>query len=395
MFSDRMPGDLTPNRLTGAVARVRTSGRAIVDLTLSNPTHAGFAYPAGLLAPLGGDEGLEYAPQPLGTIAARRAVACEYRRRGFDVPVEHVALTASTSEAYGLLFKLLTNAGDEVLVPRPSYPLFDHLTRLELVAARPYDLEYHGRWSIDHASIERAWTPRTRAVLVVSPNNPTGSFITPDDLERLATLCAERSAALIADEVFADYELEAGAVGRAGRVQDVRRALTFSLGGLSKSVGLPQVKLGWIAVGGPEALVADALRRLEMVCDTYLSVSTPVQAAATALLRDGAALRAQIQDRIAANWRRLNQLMSASPACRVLHTEGGWSAVVQVPSFESEDDLVVDLLESDGVLVHPGYFFDFPRESYLVMSLLPQEAVFADGVERILRRFAGRREHRA
>ena len=211
-------------------------------------------------------------------------MADDYARRGFDVPARHIVLTASTSDAYGWLFKLLADAGDEVLVPRPSYPLFDHLTRLEGIIARSYDLEYHGAWSIDFSSVEAALSPRTRAVLIVSPNNPTGSFVKQDDLDRLASSCASRGVALIADEVFADYELDADARASAGRVIDRRDVLAFSLGGLSKSIGLPQVKLGWMALAGPDALVDAALERLELVCDTYLSVATPVQASAAELL---------------------------------------------------------------------------------------------------------------
>ena len=303
------------------------------------------------------------------------------------MPPERIALTASTSDGYSLLFKLLANAGDEVLVPRPSYPLLDHLIRLDLLVPRPYDLDLHGAWAIDFASLEAAITPRTRAVLVVSPNNPTGSFVTAAELDRLAAICAPRGIAIVADEVFADYELEPGAAARAGRVASRGDVLSFALGGLSKSVGLPQVKLGWIAVGGPEPLAAAALQRLELVCDTYLVVSTPVQLAAAELLARGAAVRAQIAARVAANYRALQVAVAAAPSCRVLRSGGGWSAVLQVPSFEPEEELVLRLLDDDAVLTHPGYFFDFPRESFLIISLLPDEASFASGVCRVLRHF--------
>ena len=283
-----------------------------------------------------------------------------------------------------MLFKLLADAGDEVLVPRPSYPLFDHLTRLDLVTARPYDLEYHGAWSIDISSVERALTPRTRALLLVSPNNPTGSFVAARELERLAALCASGGVAIIADEVFADYELRPGAAAGAGFAMDCRHALAFSLGGLSKSAGLPQVKLAWIAAGGPDAVVAEALERLEIICDTYLSVSTAVQLAASHLLERAPAIRAQIQSRIAANYRQLVERVAAWPACSVLRADGGWHGVLQVPSFTSEEELVVDLVTKAGVLAHPGFFFDFPRESYLVVSLLTPHAVFAEGLDRVL-----------
>ena len=387
MFSSRLPSDLAANRLALRLAERCAQGRAIVDLTASNPTGAGFAYPADLLAPLGDVRGLRYAPSPLGLIEARRAVAADYARQGVAVAPERIALTASTSDGYSLLFKLLADAGDEVLVPRPSYPLFDHLTRLDLVASRGYDLDPHGSWAIDFDSVERAITPRTRAVLVVSPNNPTGSFVSAAELDRLAAICAPRGIAIIADEVFADYELAPGAAVRAGRVATRGDVLSFALGGLSKSIGLPQVKLGWMAVSGPDRLVTAALARLELLCDTYLAVSTPVQLAAAGLLDRGASVRAEIAVRIAANYRALQNAVAGEPSCRVVPSEGGWSAVLQVPSLESEEELVLRLLD-DGVLTHPGYFFDFPRPAFLIVSLLPPEDAFADGVSRVLRHFA-------
>jgi aspartate/methionine/tyrosine aminotransferase len=366
----------------------RRSGRPFIDLTESNPTRAGFDYPSDLLAPLAGARALRYEPSPCGAIDARRAIAVDYGRSGVTVPPDRIVLTASTSDAYSLLFTLLANAGDEVLVPRPSYPLLEHLTRLDLVTARPYDLDLHGSWAIDFESLERALTPRTRAVLVVSPNNPTGSFVTAGELDHLAALCAPRDIAIIADEVFADYELEPGASSAAGRAALRRDVLSFALGGLSKSVGLPQVKLGWIAIAGPDDLVGAAIERLDFVCDTYLAVSTPVQVAAAELLERGAAIRAQILARITTNYRWLQSAVAGVPSCDVLRSEGGWYAVLQVPSLEPEEDLVVRLLTTDGVLTQPGYFFDFPRESFLVVSLLPPVPSFADGLARVLRRVA-------
>jgi alanine-synthesizing transaminase len=391
MFSDRLPRELTTNRLTAAVAERRRLGEPIIDLTQSNPTRAGFDYPADLLAPLADPRALRYEPNGLGSMDARRAIAADYGRRGIAVAPERVVLTGSTSEAYSVLFKLLANAGDEVLVPRPSYPLLDHLTRLDLVTTRLYDLEYHGVWSIDFASVESAVSARTRAAMVVSPNNPTGSFVSAADFDRLTGLCAPRGMAIIADEVFADYELEPGAASAAGRPAADRRVLTFTLGGLSKSIGLPQVKLAWLAVSGPDAQADAALERIELICDTYLSVSTPVQLATPALLERGAGVRAEIAARIAANHGRLLSMSADVACCRVLRCEGGWSAVLQVPTLEPEEALVVRLLVEDGVLAHPGFFFDFRRESFLVVSLLTPEPAFADGVSRILRRFGDSR----
>ncbi len=386
MFSQRVPHELAANRLAQTLAALGAEGRAITDLTLSNPTRAGFQYPQDLLEPLGDPAALVYDPRPFGSSAARRAVADDYRRQDVAVAPERIVLTASTSDAYGMIFKLLCDPRDEVLVPRPSYPLFDHLARLDAVAVTAYDLDAHHGWAIDFDSLERALTSRTRAVLLVSPNNPTGSFVTAVELDRLATLCAPRGIALITDEVFAEYELEPNASAAAGRPARRSDVLSFSLGGLSKSAGLPQVKLGWIAVAGPDALVSGALDRLELICDTYLAVSTPVQAAAGALIAAGAAIRAQIAARIVANYRRLRTAIAVAPACRLLPGAGGWYAVVQVPTLESEEDLVLRLVR-EGVLTHPGYFFDFPRESFLIVSLLPEPAAFAAGVARILRHF--------
>jgi alanine-synthesizing transaminase len=386
VFSNRIAADLRPNRLAQALEARRRTGLPVIDLTESNPTRAEIEYPRDLLAPLAQVGGLRYAPRPFGSIEARRAAAAEYGRRGITVDAARIVLTASTSEAYSLLFKLLASPGDEVIVPRPSYPLFEPLTALDGLMARPYDLEYHGTWAIDFASVERSIGPRTRALLVVSPNNPTGSFVSRDELERLAAICGPLGVALIADEVFADYELEAGAAASAACPLARRDVLVFGLGGVSKSIGLPQVKLGWIAVAGPEGIVSKALERLELVCDTYLSVSTPVQLAAAELLDRGAAIRRQIAARVAANYVGLKALCVSAPSCRVLRASGGWYAVVQVPTLRSEEELVVDLLTRDGVLVHPGYFYDFPRESFLIVSLLPPEGPFATGVGRMLER---------
>ena len=386
MFASRIAGDLAPNPLSEALRHRRAAGEPVIDLTESNPTRVGLDYPTDLLAALADCRGLTYAPQPLGLMEARAAVAVDYQRRGIAIDPDRVAVTASTSEAYSLLFKLLAAPGDEIAVPRPSYPLFEHLTALEGLIARAYDLEYNGAWSIDFSSLERALGPRTRALLLVNPNNPTGSFASQDELDRLAAACARLDVALIVDEVFADYMLEPGEAGRAAPALTRDDLLTFALGGLSKSIGLPQVKLGWIAAAGPTGLVDAALGRLEMICDTYLSVSTPVQLAAAELLDRGGSVRAQISTRIAANYCRLKDLVARLPSCRVLHAAGGWSAILQVPTFRSEEELVVTLVSQDGVLAHPGYFFDFPRESFLILSLLPPEPSFAEGVGRLLAR---------
>lgn len=384
MFSTRVPTDLAPNRLTTAELALRARGLRPIDLTETNPTRVGLAYPDEFLTALSAPAGLAYDPHPFGLQSARLAVAEELGAGGQSVDPSRVILTASTSEAYSFLFKLLCNPGDQVLVPVPSYPLFDHLTRLELVEVRQYPLEYHGTWSIDVDALEAAVTPLTRAVLVVSPNNPTGSTLARRDLAALARLCASRQLALIGDEVFADYLLDARA--DAARVLDQAEALTFSLGGLSKSAGMPQMKLGWIVAGGPATLVEAALARLEIVCDAFLSVSTPVQQAAGDLLAAGRQIRALIRERIAENLRDLHALILQHPSCSVYRVEGGWSAVIRVPAIRPEETLVLDLLEQDLVLAHPGYFFDFPHEAFVVVSLLPQPGDFRAGVTRLLAR---------
>ena len=386
MFSSRVPADLAVNRLSRAAADALAGGRPLIDLTLSNPTRAGFEYPDYLLSALADERGLKYEPSPFGLVSARQAVARDYARRGLTVSSDRIALTASTSEAYSLLFKLLADAGDDVLVPVPSYPLFDHLAQLDGVVLRRFELEYQNGWSIDVGSIERALSPSTRALLLVTPNNPTGSFVSRAELKQLQAICAQRNIALVADEVFADYQVRPGACVDAARVLDATDGLVFSLGGLSKTVGLPQIKLGWVAVAGASGLVDEALRRLELICDTYLSVSTPVQAALSELLTRGAAVRKQIQARIASNYRTLADRVEGVPSCSLLVADGGWSAIVRVPSIGTEEDLAVALV-GKGVLVHPGYFFDLPHESFLVVSLLPAEDQFSGGIDIVLRHF--------
>ncbi|HEX6215632.1 MAG TPA: pyridoxal phosphate-dependent aminotransferase [Vicinamibacterales bacterium] len=384
----RLPSSLEPNALARLIHTKRRSGASIVDLTESNPTHVGLSYPADLLSPLADARALEYDPQPLGLWPARAAVAADFRRRGIIISADRVALTSSTSEAYALLFKLLCDAGDQVLVPHPSYPLFEHLTRLESVDAVPYALEYHGAWRIDIDSVRRAMGNRVRAILVVSPNNPTGSFLHRDDLALLSEIAAAADVPLIGDEVFADYRIDGAAA--ATHVLAGGDVLAFSLGGLSKSAGLPQLKLGWIGFGGPPDGVDAVLARYEIIADTYLSVSTPIQAAAAQLIETGAVIRAQILARVKRNLETLRAHAGSFPAVTVLPVEGGWSAVVQVPSVGSEEAMVLALLERDDVLVHPGYFFDFPREAFMVVSLLVEPSLFDQGVARVLMRAAGR-----
>lgn len=384
MRSERLPGDLAPNRLSAAVARRRASGALIADLTESNPTRAGLVYPPDLLRGLADAAALSYDPQPFGLPSARAAVVDDYARRRVAVDVDRVCLSASTSEAYAWLFKLLCDPGDRVLVPRPSYPLFEHLTALECVEASPYELDVHGHWHIDVEALARQVDDRTRAVLVVSPNNPTGSVIARTELDALAAVCADHDLVLIGDEVFADYRLDGAAP--APSVIQQNRAVAVSLGGLSKSVGLPQVKVAWLAVGGPADAAARLMTGLEIVADTFLSVSTPAQVALPDLLTRGAVVREQIRARAIRNLAALTAAVDAMPAVTLLRPAGGWCAVLQVPTVESEEALVLDLLERDGVLVHPGYFFDFPRETFVIVSLLVEPEIFDAATARVLAR---------
>jgi aspartate/methionine/tyrosine aminotransferase len=387
MISSRLPSSLELNAVSRAINAKRRTGAALIDLTETNPTGVGFAYPKDLLEPLADARALAYDPQPLGLWPARAAVATDFRRRGVAISADRIALTSSTSEAYALLFKLLCDAGDAVLVPHPSYPLFEHLTQLENVNALGYALEYHGSWRIDVESIRRAATDRVRAVLIVSPNNPTGSFLHRDDLAAVSELASEHGWSIIGDEVFVDYPLD----GAPDATHVLARAEvpTFSLGGLSKSAGLPQVKLGWIGFGGPGASVDQAMAAYEVIADTYLSVSTPVQAAAAQLIERGAAIRAQILARVRRNLESLRRLAIGHPSIDVLKAEGGWSAVLQVPQIRPEESLVLELIAKDDVLVHPGYFFDFPREAFIIVSLLVEPALFDRAIARVLARASG------
>jgi alanine-synthesizing transaminase len=380
--SHRVPG-LVPNRLSLARNALKTQGVSLIDLTLSNPTRAGLAYPPTLVTPLGDPAGLDYDPDPRGLPPARAAVAAELARHGARVDPERIVLTASTSEAYAFLFKVLCDPGDEVLVPVPSYPLFELLSGLEAVRAVPYPLDPHGGWSYDVGAIAARVTSRTRAVIVVSPNNPTGTVLTSADVAALSACCATHGLTLIADEVFADYRF-ATAAAASPTVLAGATCLAVSLGGLSKAVGLPQLKLAWMAVSGPDAEAADLIDRLELVGDSFLSVGTPIQAALAAILAAGAVVRDQIRARLAANLATLRRRLDDVPALRLVEPAGGWTAVVRVPATGSEEALALRLLEQHHVVVQPGYFYDFPSEAWLVVSLLVEPDAFAYGIDRIV-----------
>jgi alanine-synthesizing transaminase len=370
VFSSRLDWNLQTNRLS----ELRKTKPRVLDLTESNPTKAGIEYPGDeILGALADARAMRYDPEPRGLLSAREAVAKYYG----DVPASRILLTASTSEAYAYLFKLLCDPGDEILSPRPSYPLFEFLAGLESVRVVQYPLRYDGVWHIDFDALERVITPRTRAIVVVNPNNPTGSFLKREEWSRLARFRVP----ILSDEVFSDYTL----LPDDSRVRSLANApealLTFSMSGLSKIAALPQLKLGWIVASGPGQEAA--LDRLELIADTYLSVATPVQIALPRLLDASVAVRSQILDRTRANLALLRR-MTENSAARPLQIEGGWSAILQVPRTRSEEDWSVALLERRDVLVQPGFYFDFESEAFLVVSLLTPPDVFAEGLQRLI-----------
>jgi len=382
VFSSRQKWGLRPNPLSALLDAKRGAGEQILDLTESNPTRAGLSYPSQeILGGLADSRSLDYNPDPRGLISAREAVSLYYEDRGVEVSPSRILLTASTSEAYGYLFKLLADPGDDVLVPRPSYPLFEFLGAMESVQVRPYPLRYDGGWHIDFDALDRSIGTRTRAIIVVNPNNPTGSYLKQDEWDRLERLAAAREIAILSDEVFADFAF-APDTARVSTLAGASRALTFSMSGLSKVAGLPQMKLGWIVASGPRHV--EALGRLEWIADTYLSVATPVQVALPRLMAASSAVRTQILERSRANLAFLRRAIGDQSPCRVLAVEGGWYAVLQVPRTKSEEEWALDLLRERSVLVQPGFFYDFESEAFLVLSLLTSPPVFEEGTARIL-----------
>jgi alanine-synthesizing transaminase len=382
-FSRRLDWSLTENALAQAISARRAARLPLLDLTESNPTRAGLPYPARAIAEaLADDRAAVYQPAPRGLEEARAAVAAYYAARGRPVDPERLLLTASTSEAYAWLFKLLADPGDDFAVPHPSYPLFDFLAGLESVHLTPYQLRYDGAWYLDLDSLRAAIGPRTRAILLVNPNNPTGSFLTRDELAALTELARERELALIADEVFSDYAF-APDPARVDTLVGADEVLSFSLSGLSKVVGLPQLKLGWIHLGGPPAARAAAAERLELIADTYLSVGAPVQLAAARLLALRPQLAGAIAARVAENHAQVRGSV-AGTAVELLAAGGGWYAVLRLPRTRPEEQWAIDLVREAGVVTQPGYFFDFSDEAYLVVSLLTPVDTLALGVRAIL-----------
>lgn len=379
-FSSRLIWNQRANPLSRLLEQKRQLGESILDLTESNPTRAGFAYSAEILEAISDERGLRYDPSPLGLLESRDAVANYYREHGANVPPSRILVTASTSEAYAYLFKLLADPGDEILAPRPSYPLFEFLAGLESVRIRQYPLRYDGMWHLDFEALQQAISKHTRAIVIVNPNNPTGSFLKYRERERLESIASQYDLAILSDEVFCDYGFGINA-DRVLTMADSSKALTFSMSGLSKIAGLPQMKLGWIVANGPGA--EEALEALELIADTYLSVGTPIQVALPKLIQSNA-VADQIRVRTASNLKHLREAFRGS-AATVLDPEGGWYTIIRVPRTHSEEDWAMILLRDQNVLVQPGFFFDFETEAFLVISLLTPAEIFAEGVNRIRR----------
>lgn len=379
MFSRRTDWNLAPNRLTLAYQEALSSGSKLIDLTISNPTRAEIKYDkAAILSALSAPKGLDYDPQPKGLRSAREAVAGCYASL---VDPESLILTTSTSEGYSFVFRLLCNPGDEILVPKPSYPLFDFLADLQDVKLVPYALIYDHGWQIDFHSLESALTEKSRAIVLVHPNNPTGSYISAQERQRLNQLCQENKIALIVDEVFLDYAHDGEPEPTFAANGD---ALTFTLSGVSKISALPQMKLAWIAVSGPPQDVTAAMQRLEVIADTYLSLNSPVQLAAPVLLDQRKTIQPQLMSRVRANLSELDRQLAHQKPCSRLAIQGGWYAVLRIPVTRSDEDFAIELLQRCQVLVHPGHFYDFPTDGYLVLSLITREEDFRDGIGRIL-----------
>ena len=382
MFAKRTNWNLAPNRLSEALAVHRSAGKPMLDLTVSNPTECGFEYDgSAVLSALSNPAVLSYEPNPRGLESARRAVAGYYAERKEEVSIEDIFLTTSTSEAYSYVFRTLCDPGDELLIPSPSYPLFDFLADTQDVNLVRYPLLYDHGWQIDFHALEQAITPRTRGVIVVHPNNPTGHFAKHADIAKLNSICAAREMAIIADEVFLDFALEEN---RPASFAANRGALTFTLSGLSKISGLPQMKAGWLIVGGLQEWKREALARLEVIADTYLSVNAPVQLAIPKFLEQRHAFQEQVISRVRRNLAELDRQLAMQEACSRLTVEGGWCVVLRVPATRSDEDRAIELLTAQGVSVHPGHFYEFASDGYLVVSLITPERIFAEGTSRLL-----------
>ena len=381
MFASRTDWNLKPNRLAEALEQQKASGRRLLDLSASNPTECGFKYDApAIMRALCAPASLRYHPDPKGLKSARQAVSDYYAEHGERVAIDDLILTASTSEAYSFIFRLLCNPGDELLIPTPGYPLFDFLADVNDVRLIRYPLFYDHGWHIDMHALKQAVTPRARGIIIVHPNNPTGHFTKAEETALLNQVCSGNKMAIISDEVFLDFSLgseQKSFVANSG-------ALTFTMSGISKISGLPQMKFAWVAVSGPEDLKREALARLEMIADTYLSLNAPIQLAAPVLLQQRKQFQQQLMTRMCANLTELDSQLSEKKHVVRLAVEGGWYAVLRVPATRPDEELALELLKKHDVYVHPGHYYDFPADGYLVVSLITPAQDFIEGVRRIL-----------
>jgi alanine-synthesizing transaminase len=385
VFSDRTGWNLAENRLAQALAQARSAGETILDLTRSNPTECGFRYDQrAILEAFAKSEMLQYQPDPRGILGAREAIARHYLASPEPVDPDDLILTSGTSEGYSFVFRLLSNPGDEILIPSPGYPLFDFLADLCDVKLVRYPLVYDHGWQIDFIALGAAVSERTRGMVVVHPNNPTGHYASAPEQVQLLNFCGQRGIALIADEVFLDFSLNDR---RNKSFASFNQALTFTLSGISKICGLPQMKLAWIAVSGPPPQKAEALAKLELIADAYLSVGTPVQLAASSLLDTRASFQSQVMARVRANLGELDRQLSRQSMSSRLAFEGGWSTVLRVPAMQPDEDLALALLRAEAVSIHPGHFYDFAQPGHLVSSLIVPEQEFTAGIKRVLAHF--------
>jgi len=385
MFARRTSWNLNSNRLSAALQQRRGAGRAILDLTISNPTECGFSYDSGaILAALSQTKVLHYQPEPFGLRCAREAVSDYYKEHGADVEASRILLTTGTSEAYSFIFRLLCDPGDEILIAAPSYPLLQFLADIHDVRLVRYPLFYDHGWHIDFDLLEKQITLKTRAVVAVHPNNPTGQFCSADEMRRLQELCAISNIALVADEVFLDFAHDGAP--RPTFAQH-SASLNFTLSGVSKICGLPQMKLAWLVASGPQSLRDDALSRLDVIADAYLSMNTPVQLAAPRLLSSRKEFQRQLLERVRTNLAELDRALARQDSCSRLEMQGGWNAVLRVPAVRSDEDLAVELVSGPGTHVHPGHFYDFPRDGYAVLSLITARETFREGIAKFLEFF--------
>jgi alanine-synthesizing transaminase len=381
MFASRTNWNLKPNPLAEALERHKSSGRRLLDLSASNPTECGFKYDApAIMRSLCAPASLQYCPDPKGLKCARQAVSDHYAERGERVTIDDLILTASTSEAYSFIFRLLCNPGDELLIPTPGYPLFDFLADVNDVKLTRYPLFYDHGWHIDMHALKQVITPRTRGTIVVHPNNPTGHFTRPAEVTEFNQICSVHQMAIVADEVFLDFALGAPQKSFAANTG----ALTFTMSGISKVSGLPQMKFAWLVVSGPEVEKREALARLEMIADTYLSLNAPIQLAAPVLLRQRVVFQQQLMARVRANLDELDAQLAKKQHVSRLAVEGGWYAVLRIPATRSDEELAIELLEKQDVYLHPGHFYDFPRDGYPVVSLITPTQDFSEGMRRVL-----------